>query len=165
VYPYFNGIDLRLAFTGVDKLTVNFNNNISFSTISGSGDSTIVVVSPFGINGPSVDTDISASYLGLYNALGVKFQVTDELFANFNIENLLGTVTLVNTDADTKILGVEDNFRAFLGAGYAFGDHVDLETGLLFNLTSTVREETNQTNFNGGEFTFAIPIRFKVELP
>jgi hypothetical protein len=167
VYPYFNGIDLRLEFTGLDKLTVDFNNNISFAAINGSADANIAVVSPWPrLNGTNLDADLSASYLGLYNALGVKFQVTDDLFANFGIQHRLDSATIEDKDADTTELFVSDNFRALLGAGYSFGDHVVLETGLVFNLNNTVTEITNGTNnLNGGTFTFAIPIRFKVELP
>jgi hypothetical protein len=170
VYPYFNGIDLRFEFTGVDKLIVDFDNNISFSTIRGSGDSNTTDMFPFAVGNlgfgvADMDPEISAGYLGLYNALGVKYQVTEELFANFGIQNGLMSYTLENKDTDAKGVVTVNNFRALLGAGYAFGSHVQLETGLLFNVESLTSEITDTDNFSGGEFTFAIPIRFKVALP
>jgi hypothetical protein len=163
VYPYYNGIDLRFNFTGVDKLTVNFNNNISFATISGDNNTDTVVYDLLG--GGDLQEDQSWGYLGLYNALGLKYQITEDLYGSLQFINSLSSATFTDAN-DDKTLITGDIFRAILGAGYNIGK-VDLETGLAFDINTTVIDRPNggTNNFNGGAFTFAIPIRFKVSLP
>ncbi|MDR0584657.1 MAG: hypothetical protein LBG57_09970 [Treponema sp.] len=168
VYPYYNGIDLRVDFSGVDKLLVSFNNNISFSTFKGDNDQDrdygVDAVVPY--RGWNDATDVSAGYLGLYNGLGVKYNITDSLFATLNLANLLKSTTVTDESGTDTITTVwsEDTFRAYAGAGYAFGDHVLLETGLVFDVGGESLDISNASaaSYNGGTFTFAIPIRFKV---
>ena len=111
------------------------------------------------------DSDISAGYLGLYNALGAKYQITDELYASVAVTNLFRSTTYTSKVGDTvEAVQTFDTLRAGLTAGYNFSDHVLLESGLIFQTESEVRDVTNDTanEYDGGIFTFAIPIRFKV---
>jgi hypothetical protein len=181
-YPYYNGIDLHVNFTGVDKLTINFNNNISFSTIKGSDSTDTITV---GINKGSAiggqqgadyaglgDSYRSQGYLSLYNALGVKYQISEPMYVNFQVANRLYSYTetwKAEKGRASEYIGKDgsDNFRVGLGAGYKLNDSVELSSGLVFDLASYTHNETNGgvNNFDWGTFTFGIPIYFKVVLP
>jgi hypothetical protein len=192
--PYYNGIDLRFNFTGVEKLSISLLNNISFSTMRGSDDGHIVTV---GVGGEASqyydsytyqsggtthtrdglsDSDISDGYLALSNALGVQYKISDPLYVSLQLANRLYSYTKtaeVNASRNRGTQVVEtygsDDFRAALGAGYSFGDHVSLETGLAFDLLNYSHrlstDDTGNTNYDWGTFTFGIPIKFKVVLP
>jgi hypothetical protein len=167
IYPYYNGIDLRFNFTGVDKLTVNFNNNISFATINGDDNTDTTINGGFGGLAPNGDLqeDQSAGYLSLYNALGFKYQVTEDLYGSLQLMNTLSSGTYTDQN-DNKTVVSGDVFRAILGAGYSIGK-VALETGLAFNFENGSYDMPSGggANYNGGAFTFAIPIHFSVALP
>jgi hypothetical protein len=194
-FPYYNGINLHVNFSGVDKLSISFINNVSFSTMRGTDDEKTVTV---GLNGsaspyittwtaagmgssgmPLSDSDISEGYLALSNALGAKYNITDQLAASFQIANRLfsytetGKVNIARERGNEVVLksGAND-FRAGLGAEYALGN-VTLGTGLLFDLLTHSQSLTANNGLNNtgnetwdwGTFTFGIPIQFKVTLP
>jgi hypothetical protein len=190
-FPYYNGVNLHFNFTGVDKLNISLNNNVSFSTIKGLDDKQVITV---GLNGLATagsdsnfdevkiddlaltDSGKSDGYLALSNALGVKYQISEPLYVSVQIANRLYSYTetmKVNTaierGKEVIIKYGADDFRAALGAGYSFGDHVSLATGLIFDLLSyshsDSRSTTGNDNWDWGKFTFGIPVYFKVVLP
>jgi hypothetical protein len=185
VYPYFNGIDLRFQFTGVDRLTVDFNNNISFSTITndtsdktilaslmpfqaGSGVNAEKYIGPYPVsrtNGELVK--VTQGYFGMYNALGVKFGLTDQLSAIFNLGNKIGIFNYTDgsNEADVRTYDFSvDQLIATLSVGYSFTSHVSLESGLAFQIDnySYKTSESSQKDLTWGQFTFGIPVYFKV---
>ena len=162
-YPLYSGIDLRVLFTGVNKLTVTLNNNISFASMTGDNDAKITVVSPFDndpTNNPLTSDKITESWFALYNALGVNYKVTDNLTGTVQLINRLATTTSKN-DSD-KTENINDNFRALAGVIYAFNTHVSFESGLIFDINSSTTKITNQDDKTAGWLTFGIPLRFKV---
>jgi hypothetical protein len=186
-FPYYNGVDLKFSFTGVDKLTISFINNISFSTIKGTDEETTYTVglngtfdhyqSTYPVGGTALtDSDMSDGYLALANSLGVKYQISDPLYVSVQIANRLYSYNETGKVNQARGRSTEftesygaDNFRAALGAGYSFGDHVSLKTGLIFDLMSYSHKLSTSTtgndNWDWGKFTFGIPVYFKVELP
>jgi hypothetical protein len=168
INPYYNGIDLRFQFTGVDKLAVTFNNNISFSVANGDDNTTTTINGPMGIGGNLVK-DQTESYLALYNALGAKYNVSDALYATVEVGNLLvsSTWTFKNDTVDQKREASANNLRAFLGAGYSFDSHVLFESGLIFDFISAVGKTSGipggDIDENAGKFSFGIPLRLKIE--
>ena len=168
VLPYYNGIDLRFQFTGVDKLAITFNNNVSFSAVNGDDNTTTTVLGPAGISS-NLEKDRSEGYLGLYNALGAKYNISDALYATAEVGNLLVTSnwTYKNDSVDQKREATTNNFRAFLGAGYSFDSHVLFESGLIFDFSNNVAKTSGipggDVDQNYGQFSFGIPLRLKIE--
>jgi hypothetical protein len=189
-FPYYNGVNLNVNFTGVDKLNISFDNNISFSTIRGSDDTHRYTVGLLGLVGRGTDSndaaiggspfltdsDKSEGYIALSNTLGAKYNISDPLFVSFQVFNRLYSYTetmKVNADRgrseEITLKYGANNFRAALGAGYNFSDHVVLESGLLFDLLThsgyVSNDDSGNNNYDWGTFSFAIPVHFKVVLP
>jgi hypothetical protein len=174
IYPLLNGIDLRFKLSMIEKLTVTFNNNISFSAISNDDDQLTDRQSigsmqgsgnPFGNTGTR-DKEIKDSYLALYNALGVSYAITDAVKANLTLGNKLNTYNLTNNmDAgkEYQVNMTGDTFTATASALYSLTSNVKLEAGLAFLVNGTTVEITDQTTTETGSFTFGIPIRFSVK--
>ena len=179
-FPYYNGIDLRFQFTGVDKLAITFNNNVSFAVVNGD-DNTTTSIYTTGYLGSAFGTVISSdlvkdqseAYLGLYNAIGAKFSISDSLYATGEVANQLrsATYTYKNDTYDVKAEKSKNTLRAFLGAGYAFDSHVLFESGLIFQFVNEIEKTSGATKVGAtadvdrdwGNFTFGIPLRLKIE--
>jgi hypothetical protein len=98
-FPFYNGVDLRFNYTGIDKLNLTFNNNITVAAVPGSGDREQRYAASwvyFSNLNADVDNlaDRSETYLGLMNALGVKYAISDTLTADLQAANELGVFTL-----------------------------------------------------------------------
>lgn len=173
VYPYLNGIDLRFAFTGVDKLNVTLNNNVSFSYVKNDDNEFTRVAgvnygSGFLANGSSGSraAELSEGYLALYNALGLTYNLTDALAANVTIGNTLYSYTQTDKriESDEIITKINtDVFETIVGAAYSFTENVVLEAGLAFRINTVNWEKTHYDTYNGGLFTFGIPLAFTVK--
>jgi hypothetical protein len=184
--PYYSGIDLRFAFTGIDKLSLTFNNNISFSavtgetdtdkTIIGIGDSlgvgTLMASYGLGTGTLALPDDFSDAYFGMYNGLAVGYKLSDPLVARVEIGNRMGSYTL--TMDDYKFETLYDKLRVVLSAAYTLNSHVGLEAGLAFQIDhASLAVDKSFTGgfgafpggddeFKGGTFTFGIPLRLHV---
>jgi hypothetical protein len=167
LYPYYNGIDLRFNFTGIDKLTVTFNNNISFSAVTGDDDSLTYDYGVLGTNELGGLTTIGAkrsdNYIALYNALGVNFALTDQLTVIAGAANRFYSYLYKDTNSpEVARSNLSDNLRIAAGASYALGTHVTLEGGLAFDINHSTTTQTSQDDSKAGTFTFAIPLHLKV---
>jgi len=177
LFPLYSGIDLRASYTGFDKLKITFNNNVSFAKTTGSPDP-----NPFGIytyawayrgqlnrdDGDYLAKDRSESYLGLYNALGINFQITEKLTADFMAANQLGIFTLnwENDDAVSK----SNNLGLYTGITFKIIQSDKIETsfcaGVAANLSfnSYQHAEPGSDNVDkAGIIEFGIPIGIKVK--
>jgi len=116
--PLYSGVDLRLSYTGVDKLGITFNNNVSFATATGTDlnkDSTTNFVikiwdkdtsmgpeyDPSGrVGGSVLGKDETQIWFSLYNALGVTYKLTDNLTGFINVANRYGMFTWKTKEDD-----------------------------------------------------------------
>jgi hypothetical protein len=172
VSPWYSGIDLRVAYTGIENLTITFNNNFSFAGATGEDPSdskkfvaSTVSVTNLGTPIPGLVKDQKDSYFGMYNALGVNYKLADNLTARAEIANRLGTYTF-DDDGD-KYEGVVERLRIVLSANYTANSHVGFEGGLAFQIDHTSAKAPadiwwNSKEYKGGTFTFGIPLRLHV---
>jgi hypothetical protein len=154
-FPLYSGIDLRFAFTGVEKLSITFNNNISFT--GATGDKKAGKMSVDNIN--QLGEDETESYIGLYNALAVGYQLADGLTARGEIANRFGSYTY--DDGNDKYIYSLDNLLVALSAVYSLNSHVGLEGGLAFGIAHQTLDQPGDT-LKAGTFTFGIPLRVHV---
>jgi hypothetical protein len=162
--PFYSGIDLRFAFTGIDKLTATLNNNISFTGNTGKDPADNQIVN--GVFG-ALGEDQKDSYFGMYNALGLNYKLSDALTARAEFANRFGSYTFDNDGDKDEYL--YDKLRIVLSAAYSANAHVGLEAGLAFQIehaTLKVPDDSatlyNEKEFKGGDFTFGIPLRLHV---
>ena len=168
LYPYFNGIDLRFKLSMIDKLTVTFNNNVSFSSIQNDDDilTTVYGVKQEVLPTPGTrDKEFTSSYLALYNHLALKYAITDALSANVSIGNKLNSYNTTNDQDETKQIVHDEATDTFIGTAYAdygFTRNVKMQAGLAIQIVGNSWKETDQTAADWGSFTFGIPIRFAI---
>jgi hypothetical protein len=101
-FPYFNGIDLRACYTGITRLSITSNNNLSFARIKGisqddRADGLFVKGWAYEgfLNEDSVYAERQAEeYFGLYNALGLQYELSGAFIVEFQAANRLGFFTL-----------------------------------------------------------------------
>jgi len=177
IFPLYHGIDLRFSYTGIEKLTITFNNNVSFAEVRGLSQSevddglyaegwayTSWLRNPY----KEVEaTDRSESYFGLFNAFGVRYAFSQKVNAEASVASQYGMFTLKwegdSPVSTTHFLGV------YLGASYAVfstraGVKGTLRGGLDLRLSSFTRQvvETG-TVYEAGVFEFGIPLSLRVE--
>jgi hypothetical protein len=174
IYPYFSGVDLRFQFTGVDKLTLAFNNNISFSGITNDSDdkTNIHPIAPYtaasniSADDPQRASEVSEGYFGMFNALAIKYMISDALAASFQVGNKLGTLNHTDNSvegSEKKQDYVIDQLFVTAGAEYSLGSNVLLGAGLALNVNSYSFKATNSESLEWGTLTFGIPLRVKVK--
>jgi hypothetical protein len=168
--PFFNGIDLRLQYTGIDKLTVTLANNFSFGTIRRSIDDPIIAM---GVLGTMLPTGTSQQWIGLYNALGLDYQVNDQLSASLQIGSRYGLITTVYTPLTGGSTTITRS-RHQLGGGayvaYQANSRFHLQGGFVLrylqdsytNSDFGAQDVAETRNASGGMFDFAIPIRMRI---
>jgi hypothetical protein len=101
-FPYLSGIDLRASYTGINKLLISLNNNLSFANIRGISQADRAAghfANAWAYGGPLNEDSIYAEkraeeYLGIYNALALAYELSEVLLLNFQAANQYGTFTL-----------------------------------------------------------------------
>ena len=168
--PFFNGIDLRAQFTGINNLIITSANNFSFASIRRSDNKDDISM---GVLGLPLETGTSQQWIALYNAIGFDYQLTEQITASLQIGNRYGSITTVIT----PLSGGKNTItrtRNQLGGGtfvaYRFNNNFHLQCGIVFRYTndSYTNEDpgaqiiAGTRNANGGMFDFAIPIRMSI---
>jgi len=172
-FPFFNGIDLRFHFTGSEKLSFTSNNNFSFASVQGT-DSTVDAFAMYangwaytdnrGLN-PSGGENAEhrkETYLGFFNALGMKFEASETFAIAVQAASHLGLFTLTWEEDPRTSRTSSINF--YTGVNYQINGRQEnvktvIRTGLTFNLNN-YKYHFNDTNSNiqkAGYFDFGIP--------
>jgi len=177
MFPFYSGIDLRASYTGINRLTVTLNNNVSFANIQGSPDP-----NPRGVysyawayrgqlnrdDGSYLAKNRSESYLGLYNALGINYEINENLSADFQAANQLGIFTLKWEHDD--VVSVSSNLGLYAGVTYTIVQnekiHASINAGLAANLSfnSYQHAEPGSNKVDkAGIVEFGIPVGIRVQ--
>jgi hypothetical protein len=155
--PYYNGIDLRANYTGVDNLTLTFNNNFSFSAITGDKATSKSIK---GISGRGLGDKESEAYFAMYNGLVASYKITDLFSARGEIGNRLIDFTYTNDSKVTEAVG--DRFRVVASGVYTLNTHVGFEAGLAFDINHRTFKPQGTGDIKTGKFTFGVPLRLHV---
>ena len=175
-FPFYNGIDLRFHYTGVERFTFTFNNNVSFSSVNGADhtESTSslyvsgwVYTDSAGLNPSSGENheDWKESYLGLFNALSVEYAVSKNLTATAQAANRLGAFTLDRAGTADPVTSVTNSLSLYAGLNYRISGRRELvrftiRTGLACNLNNYLYQFTaNGTPIQkAGYVDYGIPL-------
>jgi len=167
--PLYNGIDLRLQYTGLKNITITFNNNISYTS---AGPSTVDAVSK-GVLGTTLDRYSSQSWLGLYNALGLDWHVGEKLTASFQIGSRFGLLATNQSIVGGGVSTVEKSLLQLGGGAYViyqWNRYVAVRGGLAFryqndsytNDAPGSQNVAETRNASGGSFDIAIPVMVNI---
>ena len=167
--PLFSGIDLRLQYKGIEKLTITFNNNISFAGVKRESGDNIVI----GVLYSPLTNDTAQKWFALYNALGLDYMLSDKLTASFQIANRFGKITTETTPGGAGGFKT-DRSRLQLGGGaytaFQFNKYLLFQGGLAFrfvndsysNSAAGAQAAADTRDASGGIFDIAIPIRMRI---
>jgi hypothetical protein len=159
VNPFYAGIDVHFQFSGVEKLKIFTNNNITFSGVQGVDPADKKTVYGFDDSAPGLGKDVKEGWFAMFNSLGVTYDLTEKLTAAFQLANLLGVLS--GESPGTKTSDSTNKFCVTASTLYAFNANVSLEGGIAMMAEGgTVDNGTTKTD--KGIFSFGIPLRFKV---
>ncbi|GHT73452.1 hypothetical protein FACS1894124_1840 [Spirochaetia bacterium] len=176
VFPFYHGIDLRAAYSGIENLTITFNNNVSFASLGSNPDATKYhnswaykqYINGGDLPNPNNVKDRKESYLGLYNSLGVKYEVNDRLTVDAQVANQLGLFTL--DWEKVQLLSLTDSLGAYLGASFQIVEKAKVRAtihgGVALRLDSYEFQAFNSSAapiYKAGYLDFGIPLGLKVE--
>jgi len=186
--PIWSGVDIKVSFNGIDKLGINFNNNISFASAEGVAKNwakeSAGYTRIFGLDGKSMNipdkTSLTQNWFAYNAVLAVSYSLTDNLGVTLSFFNQLGVYTVEDEDKTnsnavktSKVTTTADDFRTALVASYGVGN-VSFGLGIQLWIDSNSSEgETKVTGDYGYTTTskstfstvqFAVPIFFKVSI-
>ncbi|MDR2480205.1 MAG: hypothetical protein LBD48_12970, partial [Treponema sp.] len=190
LFPFYNGIDLRLSYAPsfLPALRMTLNNNVSFASVQGIDNRKIQEKyysagwAYAGSSGPLSDINADQRreyYTGLYNAFAVRYDMTKVLAFNLQIANQAGFFTL-KTEGD-PVVSTSDRLGIYLGANYSLADNgisrLTFRGGLSLDIYSygyqhyeiagisgTKRTDfTAKDTYKAGFINFGIPIGLKLE--
>lgn len=179
IFPFYNGIDLRAAWTGTQNLVVTFHNNISFASINGTDKPGMVnedgkFAFPWAYRGQlnerhatdqSVVANRSENYFGLYTALGFNYAFTETFSAAIQAANQLGFFTLDwendNLRSSSNILGL------YAGAAFTIIEAANITASLSGGVAARINmnsyQDISANIHQSGVIEFGVPIGIKVQ--
>ena len=169
--PFYSGIDIRASYSGIDKIGLTLNNNITFAGVKGkeikTDGTTEEYVLDFGYS-PIGDKE-STDWFHLESELKASLALVDNLSLVVQLGDRLGVMSSENTTSGntSKVKATENEFRFTVGASYGVGA-VTIGAGLFFSIESKAfeREENSgtavTTKASSDVTTFGIPVYFKV---
>jgi hypothetical protein len=178
LFPFYNGIDLRVVYRGIENLTLTCNNNISFATVYGTTNRDEVFASGWAYSGKLNEADDgnpstpyrvpfrSENYTGLYNSLGVNYRISESLAADLQVANRRAFFTL--QWEEDPLGSVTNSFGVYAGAVYTVyrkgNFHASIRGGLdlKWNTYSYQDDSTLKNVHHAGYMDFGIPVAIKV---
>jgi hypothetical protein len=167
--PFWSGVDLRLAFTGIDNLTLRLNNNASFTSVTGSDSATESISGLYnGDTNFGGGKDDTAAWFALYNALAAAYKVDDKLTINAQVANRLAIATYESKPVNDVIKDTytTDSLGVYAGVVYAVAPTAKIRGGIaLKNVSFEAKTDASgaPTQPKYGTFTFGIPLGMKIE--
>jgi hypothetical protein len=177
--PFYSGIDIRLSYSGIDKIGLTFNNNISLAGVKGNKIEAAVYnkeyLYGFGEQDPLGEGQ-SEDWFHWNSELKVSLSLVENLGLTLHLGNQLGMTTSVDdqpaigtTAASKTTRTITDNeFRVSLFADYGIGA-ANIGIGLFLSINSSAVDfertgSSSTTTFKGSTdvTTFGIPVMFKV---
>jgi hypothetical protein len=190
--PIYSGVDLRLGFSGIDRIGLKFHNNVSFAGVNGSkfkGDEYQEKITLNFLEGDPAPVGVTTNWFQWISVLQAQLGFIEGVGLEFALRNQLAVTTTDTdffvTDKDTpgwKLANkgsdkdTTNEFRAVLGAKYGMGN-VSLGIALFFQweshlwdnestITETTiantRTLTKTSKGNDDVVKFGIPITFAV---
>jgi len=170
--PLHNGIDLRLQYTGINKLTITSANNFSFASVKRSTEDPQWAI---GVLGTPLPTGTSQRWIAIYNSIGLDYELSDQLKASLQIGNRYGVIETVEAPLSGGSVTYKRSRMQFGGGmyvGYQLNDNFYLQAGMMFRFLNdsysnndpriTVQNNPETRNAGGGMFDFAVPIRMRI---
>ena len=179
--PVYNGIDLRLQYTGIPSMRIILANNVTFAnagepTVNSEGIITGNSVNMF--TSANLYKNYSQKWFALYNALAVRYTISRNLVADLEMVHRMSVATELNSDPDAA------GNLADWGKNQKIGNILQSTAFITFNLggltylqagaslwvenrkttySGYVQENfSGRTSWEGGAVGFSIPVRLAI---
>ncbi|MCL2043142.1 MAG: hypothetical protein FWG89_03285 [Treponema sp.] len=173
-FPFFNGIDLRMEYTGIERFVITFNNNITFARVNGytereDGEPVLYRTSWTYEDRIFNNPDRSERYTGLNNVLGFTFEATDALKLHVHVSNQFGIFNLVNNNDSERIAHSMVNcFGFYAGANFDMMVRESFKLGFrggvsFANRTFNYQSPDNSERFKAGWIDLGFPIGISLQ--
>jgi hypothetical protein len=169
--PFYSGIDIKLSYSGIDKIGLKFNNNISFAGVKGTEFKTLESAkATVGLAGNVIDKDVSHNWFRWETELQATFALIENVSLTLHLGDRLGVMSSENKSTAGVTVNkkrTDNEFRVSATAQYGIGAF-SVGTGLFFsvnsvaNLDETTGTGATKTTSNVDTVSFGIPIMFKV---
>jgi hypothetical protein len=177
--PIFSGVDIKLKYSGIDKIGITFNNNLSFSGAEGAERTNAWDKVIYGINMNPLGKDQKDGWFTWTSVLGLSYSATDNLSLTLAFWDEMKITTTdrkteaAGTTTTTKNSRTDNALRVSLHADYNVGNvafGLGLNLGVAGYSIENKRDQsgtitgsrTEEGKFN--EVQFGIPVVFKVSL-
>jgi hypothetical protein len=173
IYPFYHSIDLRAAYTGLDKLTVTLNNNVSFASLNGVSASDNSQKIRYA-NGWAYENQLNETngenrredYLGVNTALSLRCHLSENFIAHFEAANQVGVFTL-NWEKSGALVSITDSMGLYAGITYILdigGLKGTVRGGLSLKLCGYSDQEPEHGDVHeAGYLDFGIPLGLRIE--
>ena len=189
--PVYNGIDVRVHYTGLPNIRLTLGNNISFAkaaaptltVINDPNNPEITGISTRLDNGNELDRYHSQDWFALYNALAARYQIDNSLSANVELVHRMSIFTWHNSNENrptTQAAGWGKSVRqgnifqvsAFINFDLNPGAVLQAGAGLWLEnrkTTNSLYDESKMTfdwqrEWKGGAAAFSLPVRLIIQL-
>jgi hypothetical protein len=175
IAPIYSGIDLRLGFSGIDRIGLKFNNNVSFASVNGSkfiaddGKDKITLnfaeggIAPVGVTSNFFNwKSVLQAQLGFIEGVGLEVALLNNYAVNTEDTDFYVVTPIPSTTYTSKVENkgttkdTNNEFRAVVGAKYGMGN-VGLGIALFFQWTSHSWDNestiTSSNTYPGSETT------------
>ena len=179
LFPFYNGLDLRLYYTGINRLFITFNNNFSFASVSGTDKKSIrkeyadtwMYDSQLNESNPKA-LNRSEKYFGIGNIIGFQYSINNSILADFSLSSQLG-IFILDWERDALKTTVH-HLGVYTGCRFIImeraGVQASINTGLALKLSSYKHMDSESAAFDSkyitskaGYIDFGIPLGVKVE--
>jgi len=163
-YPAWYGIDLRANYTGVEKLSITLNNNISFSKIKGDNDPTSYIYGFYDNyrGDPDVGENTEQNVFVLYNALAVAYNITENLTLRGEISNQFAKLVYLYNKDETRFIDTFLNLSGYAGIVWNITNFASLRAGATVRFKNYKHEDAALKS-KGGILEWGIPIGVLVQ--
>jgi hypothetical protein len=156
VYPFWHGINLNTYFNGIKNVRITFNNNLSFSAISGDSDAATTI---HGIYTNTLAAEGKDNWLAVFNGVDVKWLLHEKLTLDAAVANKIGIATVENSSGTVN--HTYDSLSVYTGVIFEITERAKIEAGLAFNNTSYSNDAESSVEY--GVLRFGVPLRFTMQ--
>jgi hypothetical protein len=163
-YPLWHGIDLRINYTGIKKLSLTLNSNLTFSTIQGDDDPKSFITGFWeNINDvQDVGPNQEQNALVLYGAFAVAYDLIENLTVKLQAANQFAKIEYIYNESETKFIDTVNFLGLYLGADWRINSLVSIRGGFDMRLKNYSHDEHDSSS-EAGVLEWGIPLGLTVK--
>jgi hypothetical protein len=163
-YPLWHGVDLRVNYTGIEKLSLTLNGNVSFSDVQGDDDPASFITGFYeNINDvQNVEFNQEQNALVVYGALAAAYDVIENLTVKLQAANQFAKIQYVYNDSETRFIDTVNFLGFYTGADWRINSHVSMRGGFDMRLKNYSHDQEDSGS-KAGIFEWGIPLGLTVK--